>query len=151
MRYGRSYNNSLTLREAISQLLEESFIHPANQLTRDPKLASGDPQSIPVNVFQSGDKVVVFAPMPGLQPEDMEISVTGDTLSIRGKKRGHEERHEFLQHEWTVGPYYRDVHLPENVEPESARASLDNGILVVSFNRLERSEPRRVEVRSSKG
>ncbi|MDQ3327309.1 MAG: Hsp20/alpha crystallin family protein [Chloroflexota bacterium] len=146
MQYGRSNNETLTLREAMSQLLEESFIHPA----RVRYLASGNAQSIPVNVFQSADNVVVFAPMPGLQPEDIEISVSGGTLTIQGKKRGHEERHEFFRHEWTVGPYQRMLQLPEEAEPESARASLDNGILVVTFNKLERSGPQRIEVRSNR-
>ncbi len=147
MSYGRSYNEMLSLREAMNQLMEESFIRP----TRGRQAAGDDMQSVPVNVFQAGDNVVVFAPMPGLQPEDIEIGVAEGVLTIQGKKRGHEERHEFFQHEWTVGPYRRSVQLPDDIDAESARASLDNGVLVITFNKSGRSKPQRIEVRSGQG
>ena len=148
MSFGRGYSESMPLREALNRLFEDSYIQQASQ-SRQPARARGDQgQMVPVNVFRSGDNVVVFAPMPGLQPVDVEITVAENVLSIRGVKRGHEERHDFLLHEWTVGPYYRDVELPQDVEVGSARASLDNGVLVVTFDRSERSKPRRIQIQS---
>lgn len=144
MSFGRMHQDALTLREAMNQLFEESFVAP--QCARQE--ASGQAQPIPVNIFQAADNVVVFAPMPGLQPEDVEMHVSENILHIHGKKRGSEERRDLLLHEWTVGPYQRSVQLPEDVDVESARASLDNGVLVVTFNKSERSKPRRIQVRS---
>lgn len=144
MSFGRMHQDALTLREAMNQLFEESFVSSQRPRQQNENAA----QAIPVNIFQAGDNVVVFAPMPGLQPEDVEMHVTENVLHIHGNKRGSEERRDLLLHEWTVGPYHRSVPLPEDVEVESARASLDNGVLVVTFNKSERSKPRRIQVRS---
>ncbi len=144
MSFGRGYNDILSLREAMNRLLEESYVQPR----RGGEGGSGQAQHVPANVFHSGDNIVVFVPMPGLQPEDVEISVNEGVLTLHGKKRGNEERHEFYVHEWTVGPYTRSLQLPDEVDVESARASLDNGVLVVTFNKSERSKPRRIQVRA---
>ena len=147
MSYARGFNDILSLREAMNRLFEESFIqpqHPRQQVERD------GAQHVPVNIFQAGDNVVVFAPLAGLQPSDVDISVTENILHLRGKKRGHEERHEFYLHEWTVGPYERSVQLPDEVDAESARASMDNGVLVITFNKSERSKPRRIQVQGGR-
>jgi HSP20 family protein len=150
MSFGRGFDDPLSLREAMNRLFEESFI-PAptrgrGQSARRPGAA--EPQHVPINIFRAGDNVVFFAPMPGLQPDDLELSVSENVLTIRGHKRGHEERHEFLLHEWTVGPYERSLPLPEDLDPESARASMDNGVLVITFNRSERAKPRRIQVQT---
>lgn len=144
MGFGRSYEEMMSLREAMNRLFEDSFIRPP----RSQSPTTERVQSVPVNVFRSGDNVVVFAPMPGLQPEDVEIGVSNNVLTMMGHKRGHEERHELLQHEWTVGPYQRAVELPSEVDVDTARASLDNGVLVVTFNKSERNKPRRIQIQS---
>lgn len=117
---------------------------PGSGPSADP---DAQPQFVPVNVFESADNLVVFVPMPGLQASDITLTLGADgVLSVRGKKRGHEERHRFLRHEWTVGPYEREVRLPDDLDPESARATLDNGVLVVSFNRAQGSMPHRIPI-----
>lgn len=143
MSYGRGYQDMLSLRDAMGRLFEDSFVRPA---VRGAEPGDGHPQSVPVNVYHAGDNVVLFAPMPGLKPDDVEISVNEGVLTLHGNKRGNEQRHDFLLHEWTVGPYHRSVQLPDDVDLESARASLDNGVLVVTFNKSERSRPRRIHV-----
>lgn len=145
MSFGRGFEDMLSLREAMNRLFAESYVQPSR--TRQ-QASAESAQAVPVNVFESGDNVVIFAPMPGLQPTDMDISVTENVLTIHGNKRGSEERHNFLVHEWTVGPYQRAVQLPEDVDAASARASLDNGVLVITFNKSERSKPRRIEVQA---
>lgn len=143
MSFGSSFDDLLSLREAMNRLFEDSYVRPTRGQAEPGKAG----QSIPVNIFHAGDNVVVFAPMPGLHAEDVEMSVSGNMLTIHGNKRGPgEERRQFLLHEWTVGPYHRVVELPEDVEAESARASLDNGVLVVTFNKSERNKPRRIPV-----
>ncbi|MDP9382312.1 MAG: Hsp20/alpha crystallin family protein [Chloroflexota bacterium] len=145
MSFGRGFDDVLSLRDAMNRLFAESFVQP----TRAQQQAGGEnTQAVPVNIFEAGDNVVVFVPMPGLQPTDVDISVSESVLTLRGNKRGHEERHHFLQHEWTVGPYQRSVQLPEDVDVESARASMDNGVLVITFNKSERNRPRRIQVQS---
>ena len=147
MSYGRGYDEMLTLRDAVHRLFEDSFVRPQGRASET--AGDGHAQSIPVNIFEAGDNIVVFSPMPGLHADDVEITVNEGVLTLHGNKRGPgEQRHEYTVHEWTVGPYHRAVPLPDVVDPESARASFDNGVLVVTFNKSERSKPRRIQVQA---
>ncbi len=146
MSFGRGYIESMPLRDALNRLFEDSFVRSGRQ-----QRAAGENQIVPVNMFRSTENVVVFAPMPGLQPEDVSITVQDNVLTMHGAKRGNEERNDLIRHEWTVGPYHRDLELPEDVDVNSARASLDNGVLVVTFSKSERSKPRRIEIRTGGG
>ena len=141
MSFGQNPQGAVSLRDAINRLFEDSFVTSESP--------SGGAQPVPVNVFHAGDNIVVYAPMPGLQPEDLDINVTNGVLSIRGEQRGPgQERRDFLRHEWTVGPYQRSIPLPDYVDVSSARASLDNGVLVVTFNRSEQSKPRKIQIQT---
>lgn len=147
MSYGRGFQDTLSLREAMNRLFEESFVQQTGQRRRGGQQSQA--QSIPVNIFDEGDNITVFAPMPGLQPENIEITANNGILTLSGEQRGPgQERHEYSVHEWTIGPYQRSVPLPEGVDVESARASYDNGVLVVTFNKAEPNRPRRIQVKS---
>lgn len=143
---GPGRGEPLSLHEALDRLLEDGVLRRESVSPR----AMGDSQSMPVNIFQTAERVVVYAPMPGLHPEDVEITVHGNLLRLRSVRRGHEERHELVRQEWTVGPYHRDVSLPEDVNAQTARATLDNGVVVVVFDRSGGDRPRRIPVRPSK-
>jgi len=88
-------------------------------------------------MHQTPDLLVLAAPMPGLEPEDITVTVSSDHLTISGEYRG--SRHnqpEVLLAEWTVGPYYREVILPQLVDGELANATYGNGVLVLSMPKL---------------
>lgn len=105
----------------------------------------GTQQHIPVNVYETEGDVVVIAPMPGVQAEDIDVQVQGTTVSIRAGLRGPgQENRRYLRHEWTYGPYQRTVELPLDIDAEHANASHSNGILVVSFPKGPRSRAVRV-------
>lgn len=97
------------------------------------------PQSIPVRVYQTEDHIVVAAPMPGLEPTDISVSVVAKRLIIRGMERGpgqHERN--ILIDEWTIGPYYREVPLPQPVNGPLTNVTYGNGVLVVSIPKRKR-------------
>jgi HSP20 family protein len=95
-------------------------------------------QSVPVRIYQAAERITVAAPMPGLEPEDITVTVTGDGLVLRGEERGprQHERDLFLV-EWTIGPYYREVALPLPVNGTLANATYGNGVLVVTLPKAE--------------
>ncbi|MBC7262443.1 MAG: Hsp20/alpha crystallin family protein, partial [Chloroflexi bacterium] len=75
----RPFEDMLSLREAMDRLFEESFVRPWS-LAR-----VGETAELPVNVWEDKDAVHVVARVPGLEPDDLDISVTGDVLTIRGR------------------------------------------------------------------
>src|SRR5437899_8399440 len=97
-------------------LMQRGFIQHVNEGTihmqEQAKL-----QQIPIKVYRTADRLMVAAPMPGLQPEDILVEVT-DTghVILQGEVRGLlKDVKELLLDEWTVGGYYRDVGLPTGI------------------------------------
>src|SRR5262245_17809821 len=71
---------------------------------------SSQQQTIPVQVHKAADLIVLAAPMPGLEPEDISVYISGERVTIRGDYRGsRQDQPEVLISEWTIGPYYREV------------------------------------------
>ena len=72
----------------------------------------GDPQHLPVNMYEASDAVVVIAPMPGVMADDLHVAVEGGSLVIKADCRT-EAPKDYLLHEWHYGPYERTLELPE--------------------------------------
>lgn len=99
-------------------------------------------QAIPVRIHQTKDHIVVTAPMAGLSATDISVSVRRDTVIILGEYRGPgQETRDLLLAEWTIGPYRRELVLPEPVNGALTNATYGNGILVLSMPKLTRGEP----------
>src|ERR671922_1418062 len=91
--------------------------------------AQSQQQSVPVQIHQAEDRLVLAAPMPGLEPEDISVAVAGDRVTIPGEYRGFpQEQGDLLVSEWTIGPYYRDIVLPQPVDGALTNASYGNGV-----------------------
>jgi HSP20 family protein len=95
-------------------------------------------QSVPVQIHQTDTLIVLAAPMPGLEPQDISVVVAGDKVTIRGSYRGsRQEKEDVLVAEWTVGPYMREVVLPQPVNGPLTNATYGNGVLVLAMPKLE--------------
>ncbi len=92
-----------------------------------------DSQSVPVNVYEATDALVVLAPLPGVMPEDVEVAVQGNTLSIKASMRTPAEK-DYLVHEWHYGPYERTVEIPGGYAGPG-EATLGNGQLAIRITR----------------
>lgn len=90
-------------------------------------------QMVPVNLYREGDRLMVAAPLPGMEPGSIRVDVRGRTMSIEADLRGPGQlrTQRYLQREWTVGPYARTLSLPLDVDATSANAVYNNGVLVV--------------------
>src|SRR5947209_15623781 len=100
-------------------------------------------QQIPVKVYRSSDRLMVAAPMPGLQPEDILVQVTENGhLMIQGELRGLlKDIKELVLDEWSVGDYYRELPLPDAVDGTLATVTYGNGVLVVALPISEHTRP----------
>jgi HSP20 family protein len=92
-------------------------------------------QQIPVKMYRSTDRLMVAAPMPGLEPGDISVEVTADGyLVLHGELRGAlKGLKDLLLDEWNVGDYHRVLQLSEGVNGELANVTYGNGVLVVAL------------------
>jgi HSP20 family protein len=74
-------------------------------------------QTVPVRIYQSENQLMLAAPLPGLEPDDISVTIDGDKVVIKGHERGiGQHRRDVLVEEWRIGPYHREVSLPQNVD-----------------------------------
>jgi len=103
-----------------------------------------------IDVVEKDDAIVVRAEVPGCQPDDIDISVYGSTLTISGEKKETKEENEkgYYHMESTYGSFRRDVNLPTDVDAGKVEAVCKNGVLSVTLPKAETSKAVKVQVKS---
>ena len=95
-------------------------------------------QAVPVRIYQNNDNILLAAPMPGLEPQDISITIAGSIITIKGEERGPKQHErDVIVDEWTIGPYYREVILPQPVDGGLSNATYGNGVLVLSMPKVK--------------
>jgi HSP20 family protein len=139
------WGDIVSLREAMNNLLEESFVRPRPGIP-GPGMAS----SLALDVKESPERFTVTASVPGVPASDIDITVLGDTLRIRGQRK--EETEEtgeggrWLLRERRFGAFERTVSLPAVVNPEGAAAEFKDGVLTVTLPKADMAKPRSIPV-----
>jgi HSP20 family protein len=89
----------------------------------------------PLESFVENGKLVIRADLPGIDPKDVEVTIAGDTLTLRGKREAsHDEKdRSFLHRELSYGSFERTVALPEGIRPEDVKAAYKNGVLELTM------------------
>ena len=138
------FREMMTLREAMDRLLEESVVRPRSgwrQATPD------SPLRLPVDVYTTPEEIVLKASMPGLLPEEVDISIEGDTLTIKGELRPPLDNVEYLFQERTYGPFARALTLNVPVDVDKAEAVFENGVLTLTLPKVEEVKPKTIRVK----
>ena len=101
-----------------------------------------------VDVYEDENNVIVEAEIPGLKAEELDISVTGNTITLRGEKKGEKEKKAKNYHllERTYGSFERVIELPTEVEAPKAKAKLKNGVLEVVLPKVAEAKPKQIKV-----
>jgi HSP20 family protein len=141
------FGELMSLRSAMDRLFEDSFVrHP---------FGSGFDQltPLPLDVTSTADALIVEASMPGIKPEDVEITVENGTLSIRGEQRQQrtEGEGENLVQEIRRSSVSRTVTLPSGLEPDKATAAFEHGILTLQIPKAEEVKPRQIRITPTSG
>jgi HSP20 family protein len=104
-----------------------------------------------MNVWTSSDGLVVDAELPGANPEDVDISVMADELTISGKINSmpKQENETLHRQERPSGEFSRTLQLPFRANPEGVRAAFKNGILRVSIPRSEEENPKKIKIEAA--
>jgi HSP20 family protein len=133
----------VSLRQAMDRLFEDSFVRP-----RSWHPTSGEGFPVPLDVINGTDELVVEAALPGVRPEDVEITVEDGTLSIRADS--HSDRTvgegDTLVSEIRRGSVSRVLTLPTGLEPDKASATFENGMLMLRIPRAEAVKPRHIRI-----
>lgn len=103
-----------------------------------------------IDAYQTGDSVIVKAPIAGVNPEDLDISITNEVVTVKGKREEEREisRQDYFCQECYWGGFARSYVLPLAVNPDRAEAALKNGILTIKIPKLEKSKTRVVRVKA---
>ena len=95
---------------------------------------AAESQTIPVRIYDREQHIVLAAPMPGLEAENISVDINRDKVVIMGEERGPRQHGgDVLVDEWTIGPYHREVSLPQQVDGALTNATYGNGVLVLTM------------------
>ena len=100
-------------------------------------------------MYQNANDVVVKAAVPGVKPEEVDISITGDTLTIKGERKEEKEVKEadYFLKEHVCGSYSRTVTIPVPVQADKAEAAFENGILTLTLPKKEEAKPKQIKIK----
>lgn len=135
----------MTLREAMDRLFEEPFFRPWILWRRG---TSEEPLRLPVDVYTTPEEIVIVASVPGLLPEEVDVSIQGDTLTIRGELRPPLDNVQYLFQERPYGPFTRSLVLNVPVDVDKAEVTLENGVLTITLPKAEEIKPKTIKVKA---
>jgi HSP20 family protein len=137
---------TMTLRDAMDRLFDDAFTRPFS-LIRE---GGANWSSPAIDMYQTDNEVVVKAALPGLKPDEVQINVTGDILTIKGELKHEEEMKNrawhIREHRW--GAFERSVMLPAGVISDRAKADFQNGILTITLPKSEEVKPKTITVKA---
>lgn len=136
------FRDLVSLREAMDQLFQESVVQP--------RMAAVTPRALAVDMYETDEAVVVKTAIPGVDPEDIDLSITGDTLTIKGEIKVDEEIEEAdcVCRERPYGAFARSLTIPVSVEAGEAEAEFKDGILTLTLPKAEELKPKAIKVKS---
>ncbi len=146
------FNELLSLRDTVDQIFREnpwgdSF---GTVWSRQEPRSSKPAFPMPLDVYSTDDEVVILAAVPGMQPEDLDLTIQKNTVMISGELRaptGNESVNvTWYARELAEGTYRRSVTLPFMVDADAAEATFEHGILRIVLPKAEESRPKKVEI-----
>lgn len=101
-----------------------------------------------IDAYQTNEDVIIKAPIAGVHPDDLDLSITDESVTIRGERRENQElqKDNYFCQECYWGSFSRTYMLPVAVDPDKAQASLKNGILTINIPKLEKTKTRKIKV-----
>ena len=140
------FSDLVSLRDAMDRLFEESFV----RVPRFPTVFRAE--GLAIDMCETADSLVVKTSVPGVKPEDIEITISGSVLTIKGKTKIEEkvETENYVRQERRYGSFHRSVALPESVVADKAEAVYEHGILTLTIPKSEEAKPKTIRVEAKK-
>ena len=138
------FNEAVSLREAMDRLFEDSYISPR---VAGPFGGRG----VTANLFETPDSFILQVPMPGVKPEDVEITAQQDTLSLKWETRMQVPEGATVHwHGFGDGQYHQAFTLPAPINADRAEASATDGVLTLTLPKAEHAKARKLSVTAKK-
>jgi HSP20 family protein len=146
-------NDMISLHEAMDRLFDESFVRPYRSSAN-----SGNSVAmarLPIDLYESEDELVLKARLPGMNPEDVEITIDDGDLIIKAELRSDAALNEakdwsWYRHELYHGAVGRRISLPTLVQTDKIEATFSNGELTLVLPKAEEVKPRSIKVKTAK-
>jgi HSP20 family protein len=123
------------------------FDRLSEQLLGVPAGSARSPRFMPMDLYRSGDRYVLEADLPGVDPGSVDINVDNGTLTIRAERSPRaEESVQWIASERFTGSYMRQLSLGDGVDAEGISANYANGVLTLNIPVAEKAKPRRIQV-----
>ncbi len=138
--------NIMSLHNVMDRLFDDSFVRP------DAWFAPLSVADLAVDVYETKEDVVVKAALPGIKPEQVDITISGNILSIRGESNEQNEVKEkdYVRKERRYGSFSRTVTLPDGLKGDKADATFENGMLTLRIPKSEETKPKTIKVKAKK-
>jgi HSP20 family protein len=137
------FGEMVSLRDAMDSLFEDSLVKWARPL-------EGDAATPAVDIFETAEKLGVKASLPGIKPEDVDISITPEGVVIKGETREETETKEgnYVRRERHFGTFARTIGLPTGLKIDKAEATMENGILTIEIPKAAEEKPKTVKIKA---
>lgn len=134
------FREMVSMRRAVDRLMENSLGEEWDQQSREWSLA--------LDVVENEDSYLIRATVPGVKPEDLEITFNKGMLTIRGELKDESEKTQGQYHlrERRYGAFSRSVTLPANVKADDIQADYLDGILTLTLPKAEEAKPKRIQI-----
>lgn len=144
------------VRDAVDRLFNETFSPGVLQTVWSASGGNGARAQAPLDVYATNDEVVVLAAIPGVSPDQIEITVEKNTVTLRGEIQNVAKSEEardasWYLHELPRGSFHRSLTLPIEVDSTKAEATFENGMLRLSLPKAEAARPRQIRVQVTGG
>lgn len=135
----------VTLRQAMDRLLQDSFVN----IPRGDGL-EGNGFVPAVDIIETADKIGIKAAVPGVKPEDIDINITADGVTLKGETRSESEVREdnYVRRECRYGTFARTIALPPGLKIDKAEATVDNGVLTLDIPKEEEVKPKSIKIKA---
>jgi HSP20 family protein len=142
------FRDLLSTQDRFNQLFNDTFAR-----------AFGDQREVtprawvpPVDIYETADSLVLKAELPGINPDEVEIQVEGNTLYLKGERKFMKDLKEENLHrvERMYGTFTRSFALPNTIDADKVKAEYQNGILTLTMPKREEAKPRTIKINVSK-
>ena len=139
----RPLRDAMSLREAMDHLLEESVVRPRGTWDGESPNRS---IKVPLDIYSTTEEIVLITSLPGLSPDEVDVSIEGDTLTIRGEFQAPLDNVDYMFQERAYGPFARSLTLNVPVDVDKVEAVFEDGVLTLTLPKVEEAKPKTIKV-----
>ena len=130
------------LSDAMDRMFDETWARPFGRSEREFRL--------PLDVYTTPSEIVLTANVPGLKPEEVEVTLEGDTLTLRGEFKPPMENVDYIFQERPYGKFSRTLTINVPMDHEKVEAAFENGVLTITLPKAEAARPKTIKVETKK-